>query len=101
MKLLVVVLAVAACGGKSDDCERLADKLATIPKEIFGRDADRLVAACRKDVARAQTDRTTWCVLRAIDDAGVADCMVLGSRRESTEALRKAEAERDAANAAV
>jgi septal ring factor EnvC (AmiA/AmiB activator) len=101
MKHLLVALAIAACGGKSDDCQRLADKLTTIPKELFGRDADRLVTACRQDVARAHTDPTTGCILRADDDAAVLDCMVEGSRRESAEALRKAEAERDAANAAV
>jgi len=100
MKHLLVVLAIAACGGKSDDCQRLANKLSALPQEIFARDADRLVAACRKDVAAARTDRTTWCVLRADDDAAVVDCVVEGSRRESAEALRKAEAERDAANAA-
>ena len=101
MKHLLVVLAIAACAGKSDDCERLADKLNALPKDMLEKDTDRLVTACRKDVAKAGSDPTTRCILRADSHEEVVRCMAEGWRRESAAALRKAEAERDAGNAAV
>lgn len=99
---VAVLVAVAACGGKGDDCERFWAKTApTIAKLDPGKkmpaDAkDQFLKRCR-DGDKMKKDPVFRCVLDASGDTAVNDCMTkafgdyakAGKRSEATLNLNK------------
>lgn len=76
---LVVLVAVAACGGKGDDCERFwtktAPKMAKMdPKKMPRNAKEQFLKLCR-DGDKMKKDPVFKCVLDASGDTAVDDCM--------------------------
>jgi hypothetical protein len=80
-RILVLCVALAGCGGKSDDCSKLVDRMMPIMKEMMGKDADKMdmgksafLEECRKN-DKMKNDPVMKCVLDAKDDAAAKSCL--------------------------
>ena len=69
MKTLLLVVVVAACGGAKDDCERFAEKMATV-----GGNEHKLAADCQADPSVSKSP-VVKCVLAAETQKAVHRCM--------------------------
>jgi len=98
MTRFVLIAALAACGGKADDCERIVSKVASaMPSELpTGQSHDELVAKCRKRPEKLN-DPGVQCILAADGDDAVRACI---TKSMEDERAKRAQAEA-AAQAAV
>jgi hypothetical protein len=78
---LVLALVLAACGSKSDDCQKFVDKMLPAMKAIApgesatDGDKTKILAMCRKDPAKLLSDPAAKCVLAADGDDAVKQCV--------------------------
>src|SRR5579862_3653559 len=97
MKHFLVACALIGCG-KSDDCQKLVDKMTPVMKEMatkdgkdFDKGKDKFLEKCRKD-DKMKSDPIMKCVLDAKDDAAVKECIAkpmgdYASHAKATEAM--------------
>ncbi len=97
MKSLLVACVLIGCG-KSDDCQKLVDKMTPVMKEMASKDGkdfdkgkEKFLEKCRKD-DKMKNDPTMKCVLDAKDDAAVKECIAkpmgeYAGRSKQTEAM--------------
>jgi hypothetical protein len=82
----VMVMVMAACAKRPDECQRMADKsgpmFAAMAKlggrELTGDDQAKIVAQCRQALAGGHRDPVLDCVLGAVGDAAVRACYLKG-----------------------
>lgn len=82
--LVILVVMVAGCSKKQDDCQRFVDRSKSViegfmkegSKELKSSDLDQLVEKCRKEHGKPgnKDDELMTCVLAAKDDAAVNAC---------------------------
>lgn len=74
MRAVVVAVVLAACGGPSDDCERIYDKLvASVP--TFHKDEAKWLRSCRAEAEPPTSDPELRCTLEADSATAVRHCM--------------------------
>ena len=79
MKKILIALVLVGCG-KSDDCSKLFDKMASAMKDTadgkdLTKDKDKFLEMCRKHSDKMKDDPVMQCVLDASGDDAVKACI--------------------------